>query len=420
MTQASKRQAFDLFVVGGGAAGYFAALRAASVMTNARVCILESGRKALEKVKISGGGRCNVTHACFEPKELIGFYPRGAKELRGAFHTFQPKDTVQWFESRGVQLKTEDDGRMFPVTDTSSTILDCFERERLAMGVDLYLGTGAVRVKKGADGFEVTLSDGQTLETRALLLASGSSRTGHELARSLGHTITPLAPSLFTFNCTQEDLRELAGVAAERVKATLLIEGKAVAVSDGPLLVTHWGLSGPAVLKLSAWAARELEASKYNGILRIDWCPSLKEDALASMLLQQKESHARKLIAKAAPALGLPLRLWEFLVRNILGDEGGRPWGHLRQASLHALVRKLRAYELKINGKGQFKEEFVTCGGVELSEVDFRSMESKLVPGLFFAGEILDIDGVTGGFNFQSAWTTGWIAGSSIGERLGG
>jgi predicted Rossmann fold flavoprotein len=405
---------FDLMVAGGGAAGYFAALRAAAIQPGARVCILESGRKALEKVKISGGGRCNVTHACFDPKDLMAFYPRGAKELRGAFHRFQPKDTIEWFAQRGVQLKTEDDGRMFPVTDSSSTILECFEKERLARGVDLYLGTGVVSAEKQESGFKVGLSDGQTFETRALLLASGSSRTGHAIARSLGHTITPLAPSLFTFNCSEAGLRELAGVAAERVSASLFVEGRKVASSEGPLLITHWGLSGPAVLKLSAWAARELEASKYHAVLRIDWCPSLKEEQLKAALLEAKESQARKLIAKSSP-LGLPLRLWEFIVRELLSDGADRPWGQMRQESLHALARSLKAYELKIDGKGQFKEEFVTCGGVLLSEIDFRFMQSKLVPGLYFAGEILDIDGVTGGFNFQSAWTTGWIAGSSVG-----
>ena len=407
----------DVIVVGGGAAGYFGALQACSGGP-AQVRILESGRKTLEKVKISGGGRCNVTHACFDPRELVAFYPRGGKELRGAFHRFGPKDTIAWFAERGVKLKTEEDGRMFPVTDSSSTILDCFEEERRNKRIQISLGASVLAAKKlDSEIFEVTLSNGETLFARNVLLAAGSSRTGHALVRAFGHSLTPLAPSLFTFNCSEQGLRELAGVAAERVKAAIVIGDQKIASSEGPLLVTHWGVSGPAVLKLSAWAARELLQADYHAKLVVDWAPSIKREQLQQALVLQKSQQARKHVVRASP-LELPSRLWEHLARRLLSQAADRPWGELSDAMLTTFANSLNAYELEISGKGQFKEEFVTCGGVTLSEVDFRTMQSKLVPGLFFAGEILDIDGVTGGFNFQSAWTTAWIAGSEITARL--
>jgi predicted Rossmann fold flavoprotein len=365
----------EALIVGAGPAGYFAAIRAKEVHPLLDVQLIEAGDRPLRKVKISGGGRCNVTHACFDPAELVKRYPRGSRELRGPFSRFQPQDTVEWFESRGVKLKAEPDGRMFPVSDSSQSIIDCLERERKRHGVELKTNTKLVRVRKDVSGgFVTTLSkNGQEFEqsSEALIISTGSAESAYGIVRELGHTITPTAPSLFTFNITDPLIEGLSGVSVVDVGLQLKVGGVKPFKERGPLLITHWGLSGPAVIRLSAWAARELEASNYQAELVIDWNPGSFE------------------------ASALPRRL---------------------ETRLEELKRDRRRTVFAVSGKGVFKEEFVTCGGVSLKEVDFRTMQSKIVPGLFFAGEILDIDGITGGFNFQSSWTTGWIAGGSLRE----
>jgi len=417
----TKSLALDLAVIGGGAAGYFAALRAAELLTlqspvkKAQIAIFEGGRRPLEKVKISGGGRCNVTHACFDPAQLMKNYPRGAKELRAAFHHFQPRDTVNWFSERRVELKTEADGRMFPVTDSSTTILNCFEQERARLGVMLETGARLEALKSTPAGFFLSLNGGVTVTARFVLLASGSNRAGHDFARKMGHSISTVAPSLFTFVVNEPELQAMAGVSAERVELSLFIEGREISTSTGPLLLTHWGVSGPSVLKISAWAARELLQANYHASLFVNWVAGLQEQVVREVLLTCKLENPRKLLTNTS-LFGLSSRLWGFLVARC--GLNNIAWNQLSSVALQALIYTLIRCELPVSGKGQFKDEFVTCGGVLLNEVDFKRMQSKITRNLFFAGEILDIDGVTGGFNFQSAWTTGWLAGSAIGEEL--
>ncbi|MBN8547887.1 MAG: NAD(P)/FAD-dependent oxidoreductase [Deltaproteobacteria bacterium] len=415
----------NLVVIGGGAAGYFAALRVGAERPAARIVILESNRRPLEKVRISGGGRCNVTHNCFDPATLVQNYPRGHKELRSAFHRFQPQNMLEWLSERGVAIKAEADGRMFPESDDSSTIIDCFEKERIRERVDLRLNSKAEKVAVLPNAtFQIEYAlkgegsaNNVTLHAENLMLATGNHISGHAFARQLGHTVTPLAPSLFTFNVRDSALQELSGVSVARVHIDLFLEGKRVAESSGPLLITHWGVSGPAVLKLSAWAARELYAAGYRGVLRIHWATEHTRQQVLEQLAAYQGSNPKKTLLRS-PQAGLPARLWEYLLRSTLPDLVERPWDQIGKSALQKLVDLLTNYELAFDGKGQFKDEFVTCGGVDLREVDFRSMQSKVVPGLFFAGEILDIDGITGGFNFQSAWTGGWIAGTAIAQRI--
>ncbi|MCC5831538.1 MAG: aminoacetone oxidase family FAD-binding enzyme [Chlamydiales bacterium] len=327
-------------IIGAGAAGCFAALACAETYPNAHIQILEKTKQPLAKVRISGGGRCNVTHACFDPKILCGYYPRGYKELLGPFHRFGPADTVEWFKKRGVELKTERDGRIFPITDKSETIIDCFLSELEKRGVELILGAKIDRLP----------------EADALILTTGSSRQGYEIAREAGHTIVPTVPSLFSFNVPSSPLLHLAGVVAPN--ATVWLEGGS-RKERGPLLLTHWGFSGPPILKLSAWEARFLHQNNYRTTCMIEW--------------------------------------GEDLPRRLRREKPGN--------------------RFLIEGKTTYKKEFVTCGGISLKEVNFKTMESRICPRLFFAGEILDIDGVTGGFNFQNAWTTGWISGTSAMQK---
>jgi predicted Rossmann fold flavoprotein len=367
---------FDLIVIGAGAAGIFAAIAAKTANPSAKVAILEKSAVALSKVKISGGGRCNVTHACFDPALLIKHYPRGAKELLGPFHRFGPQDTVEWFEKRGVRLKTEADGRMFPVTNSSETIIACLLSELSRLGIDIHFRhRGEPFIKK-----EGVFQSG-SLQSHSLLLATGSGAEGHAMAAHFGHTIQPPVPSLFTFNCPTSPLKELSGVAV--LDAEVKIQDTDL-IQRGALLITHFGFSGPAVIKLSAWGARILHEKQYKAELSINWLPALSDHEI----LSQYKTNGFK----------LPKNLWKALI-----GEGLKP---------SQVVQKLQADIYRIEGKTTHKEEFVTCGGVALKEVNFKTMESKVCPGLFFAGEILDIDGVTGGFNFQNAWTTGYIAGN--------
>ncbi len=403
----------DVIVVGGGAAGFFAAIACAEAAPGVRVTLLEATAHLLAKVRISGGGRCNVTHACFEPRELARRYPRGGRELTGAFSRFQPRDTVAWFEGRGVALKTEEDGRMFPVTDDSATIVDCLLAAAQRAGVVVRTGCAvraAARLPAGG-GFRLELAGGEAVTCDRLLLATGGNRSnaGFAIAQAFGHTIEPPVPSLFTFHVDDPRLAGLAGVSVE--DAATAVPGTALK-ERGPLLVTHWGLSGPAVLKLSAWGARELAARDYRFPLRVNWAPRLNAETARAELERARAAEPRKQVTTFCP-LGLPLRLWERLVAAA-GVAPTAPWTTVGNAALRALAAQVAEAEFAVAGKSLFKDEFVTCGGVRLAEVDFRTMESRLVPGLHFAGEVLDVDGVTGGFNFQAAWTTGWHAGRAM------
>lgn len=401
-----------IIVVGGGAAGFFAAINCAERYPHHRIILLEKTRQLLAKVRISGGGRCNATHACFDPALLVKYYPRGSQELRGPFTRFQPRDTIQWFESRGVMLKAEEDGRMFPITDSSETIINCLMQEAKRVGVEICLEHGIQNIQRGeSGGFSLELTNGQSMKCDRLLLATGSTSKIYPLLEQLGHTIIPLVPSLFTFNIPQSPFLDLAGVAVTPVLVQLPQIGFE---QTGPLLLTHWGLSGPGVLKLSAWGARELHALDYQTQVVLNWLPALSEEELRTNLLTMKQEWAAKQMATQAP-FGLPKQLWKRFL-NLTGIAEELRWAALSHPQLQALIKQLRSTTLEIHGKTTYKQEFVTCGGVELREVNFKTMESRCCPGLYFAGEILNIDGITGGFNFQNAWTTGWIAAQAMGE----
>ncbi len=420
-------QPLRIVVIGGGAAGFFGAVTCASAHPHTQVTLLEAGRQPLSKVRISGGGRCNVTHACFDPAALVQYYPRGGKALRGAFSRFQPKDTVAWFKSHGVQLKTEADGRMFPVTDNSETIVNCLIEAAEEAGIQLRVGTAVKSVRRrpplappnqggeSKGGFEVELKTGEIVRCDRVLLATGSNPLGYRWAKDLGgHTIESPVPSLFTFNIPDPRLKDLLGVSVNDVRLRLPEAPPTLKEQTGPLLITHWGVSGPAVLKLSAWGARFLHEQHYQTPLLINWLPQYTQDSLRQMLLAVKSQLPRRQIATSCP-VPIPKRLWMSLVTSV-GIGAEERWAEVSKKALNQLVQELNQGLYQIKGKGVFKEEFVTCGGVNLKEVDFKTMESRLVPGLYFAGEILDIDGVTGGFNFQSAWTTAWLAGQAMGS----
>jgi len=401
-------------VIGGGAAGFFGAIRAAETDPAAQVTLLEATDHPLAKVRVSGGGRCNVTHACFEPRELVQRYPRGSRELIGPFSRFGPRETIAWFAARGVELKTEADGRMFPVTDDSATIVDCLQRAALAAGVRLRTRTGVNALAREADGtYRLTLTGGAgTLTADRVLLATGGTKGpgGATLAQTLGHTIEPQVPSLFTFHIDDPLLRGLEGLAVPT--ASVQVPGTKLR-AEGPVLVTHWGLSGPAILRLSAWGARELHGLGYTFPLQLAWSAAPTPAQAAAALAEQRTAQARKQVVSINP-FSLPSRLWERLVAAA-GVPDGATWAGLPKAQAERLATQVTATRFAVTGKSMNKEEFVTCGGVRLREVDFRTMESRVSPGLFFAGEVLDIDGITGGFNFQAAWTTGWLAGSAMG-----
>lgn len=399
-------------IIGGGAAGFFAAVTCAEANPGGEVLVLEQGPQFLAKVRISGGGRCNVTHHCFDVREFVKRYPRGQRELIGPFQRFQARDTVAWFAARGVELKTEPDGRMFPTTDNSQTIVDCLTQAAQRAGVKLRLNTGVVSVTpQGAGGFDLKLTNGESLPCDRLLLAIGGCRTPAlgQLAVSLGHTLESPMPSLFTFQIASLLLADLAGVSLETVEVS--VPGTDLR-ERGPLLVTHTGLSGPAILRLSAWGARRLGEMDYKFPLRVNWLPQFNPETLAAELQARRQTQGAKLLLNT-PIAPLSARLWEKLV-NAAGVPAGMRCAALSKAAQQSLTRQLLATELTVTGKSLNKDEFVTCGGVRLREVNFKTMESRVCPGLFFAGEVLDIDGITGGFNFQSAWTTGWIAGNAM------
>jgi predicted Rossmann fold flavoprotein len=402
-----------ILVIGGGAAGFFAAITSAE-KPDTQVFLYEATPHLLSKVKISGGGRCNVTHACFEPEQLVKNYPRGGRELLGAFHRFQPRDTLAWFNTRGVETKTEEDGRMFPTSDNSESIVNALHEAAQKNQVKILIQRGVKTIQYLKEKFEVELNSGEMELFDKVIIATGGNKSsgGLAMAESFGHTIIPPVPSLFTFHIQDHRLTDLSGLSVEKVKVKA---GGTKLTTEGPLLLTHWGMSGPAILKLSAWGAREFAEFNYNFTIEINWVPEFTQLALTKTLNEIRIAEARKQIATFSP-VPIPQRLWE---RLLIAAEINptTPWAHINNQQLDKLYKQLTQAEFTVTGKSMFKEEFVTCGGVKLSEINFKTMESRKQPGLFFAGEVLDIDGVTGGFNFQNAWTTGWLAGQAAAER---
>ncbi|MBO6584546.1 MAG: NAD(P)/FAD-dependent oxidoreductase [Gracilimonas sp.] len=395
-------------VIGGGAAGFFSAISAKRHHPEAKVTIYEKTDKLLAKVRISGGGRCNVTHHCFDIRELVKFYPRGERPLKKAFGMWSPTDTVHWFESRGVELKTESDGRMFPVTDDSETIINCLMEETQKLGIGIKTKSNIKSISKTENGYELGFHrGGRTSADKVIVATGGSPRTkGFDWLRELGHEIEEPVPSLFTFNMPDEPIKELMGVVAEPV--AIKIMGSNLS-SSGPLLITHWGMSGPAVLKLSAFGARDFHAMDYDFKILLNWTGERPEQEVRSILKEVEDNHPKKKIANVNP-FELPGRLWEFLLGKLdLSDD--MIWQNMGKKNINRLVHLLTNDVYQVKGKTTFKEEFVTCGGISLTDVDMKTMESRKSPDLYFAGEVLDIDGVTGGFNFQAAWTTGYISG---------
>ena len=400
-----------IIIIGGGAAGFFGAIRCAELSPEAEVIILEAGKDVLSKVKISGGGRCNVTHACFVPKDLSKNYPRGERELIGPFNRFCTGDTIEWFEKRGVPTKIEADGRMFPATNKSQSIVDCLQESAHKAGVKVLLQQRVHQLEPPAEGRAHWLVHAKThsYPADAVLMATGSSPAAWKLLAGLGHQIVDPVPSLFTFNIKDPRIEGLPGISVP--KAEIKVQGSKLSAA-GPLLITHWGMSGPAILRLSAWGARELAAMRYQFTIRANWVNRHVESVREELEQLGRENPKKQ--PYATPQFGLPIRLW----RSLLGYAGipeQARWAEISKKAMNRLTEELTQGNYTVNGKSTFKEEFVTAGGVDLKEVDFKTFQSKLLPGLFFAGEVLNIDAITGGFNFQAAWTGGWIAGEGLG-----
>ena len=407
------RYDYDLLIIGGGAAGFFTAINAADMDRDLKIAILERGKEVLTKVKVSGGGRCNVTHAEFIPDELVKKYPRGEKELLGPFHRFMTGDTVSWFEERGIQLKTEEDGRMFPETDTSQTIIDCFLQETSRLGVDVHRQQSVKDIRKDGDLWKVEINS-TVYSAKQVVIATGSNPKIWKILERLGHTIVSPVASLFTFNSKDDRISDLAGIATEAEVIVFDDKGKTLLSSDGPLLITHWGMSGPAILKLSAWGARLLEPLNYRFRIGVNWMPGIGKESLELILRKMKLENARKRVG-GTPLMDLPKRLWQKLV-IAAGIPEKIIWADITKEQIKELVNELSCGIFQVEGKSTFKEEFVTAGGVELKEVNFKTFESKLLPGLYLAGEVLNIDAITGGFNFQNAWTGGFLVAKAITE----
>lgn len=408
---------YDILIVGGGAAGFFTAINIVEKNPKLKVAILERGKEVLSKVRVSGGGRCNVTHACFVPNDLVKFYPRGEKELRGPFHQFCSGDTIEWFEKHGVELKIEDDGRMFPTTDSSQTIIDCFLIATQKLKIDILTNQSVQSLYKGEDYWKVE-TNVETFSCQKLVITTGSNPKIWDMLTEIGHSIIPAVPSLFTFNVKDKRIKDLMGLSAfasVKVKNTKL-------EASGPLLITHWGMSGPGILRLSAWGARILAEKNYQFVLQVNWLNDLTFEETLKKLKELKLEHSKKVVSKKSPFdlsndqfanARVPNRLWESLVlaSEIFEDT---KWADLSKNQLQNLANQLTNGEFQVNGKSTFKEEFVTAGGIDLKEINFKTMESKLHPNLYFAGEILNIDAITGGFNFQNAWTGGFIIAENI------
>ena len=398
---------YDIVVVGGGAAGFFTAISIVEKNPKIKVCILERGQEVLTKVRISGGGRCNVTHACFVPNDLVKFYPRGEKELRGPFHQFCSGDTIEWFEKRGVALKIEDDGRMFPVSNSSQTIIDCFLDATKKFGIDILTGQSVQSIFKNEDYWKVETNH-ETFACKNLIMTTGSNPKMWEMLQNLGHSVVEPVPSLFTFNIKDNRIKDLMGLSA---MASVKVKNLKLQAS-GPLLITHWGMSGPGILRLSAWGARELAEKKYQFAILVNWLHDKNFEETTNILRELKLEHAKKAVSKKSP-FDLPNRLWESIV--LASEiEAETKWADLNKIQLTNLINQLTNAEFQVNGKSTFKEEFVAAGGINLKEINFKTMESKILPNLYFAGEIVNIDAITGGFNFQNAWTSGFIVANNL------
>ena len=402
---------FDLIVIGGGAAGFFGAIQAADKKPGQRVLILEKTTKLLSKVKVSGGGRCNVTHNCFEPVALAHHYPRGEKQLKQIFKKYHVAETVDWFADKGVKLKVEDDGRMFPITNDSQTIIECFLQEAKRLNIQIEISTAVSEVHLKGDIFEIVCQNEKTFKTNKILIAIGGHANvqAYEWISALGHTVNHTVPSLFTFNDSKKEFTDLMGIAVSN--AEVKIAGTKLS-QQGPVLITHWGLSGPAVIKLSAWAAEYLSQIKYQFTALVSWVGSVEEEEFRNELMAHRKARGKQKVV-TNPLFNLPQRLW---LRLCELSEIPEPkiWSELPQKNLNKLIELLIRCPFQISGKTTFKEEFVTCGGVDLKEIDLDTMESRKVKNIFFAGEVLNIDGETGGFNFQAAWTTAYVAASAI------
>jgi predicted Rossmann fold flavoprotein len=408
----SLKQRYDLIVIGGGAAGFFGAINAAEMSPGLRVLILEKSTKLLSKVKVSGGGRCNVTHHCFSPAPLSQHYPRGQRPLKNLFHHFQATETVAWFESRGVKLKAEEDGRMFPITDDSQTIIDLFLRETEKFKIEIKLSQEVLRIERKEDQFSIYTSNDQFLSKQVLVAMGGHNKEeNYQWLKESGHEIVRPIPSLFTFNDSEKDFVPLMGVAVPNGEVKI---ASSKLSQKGAILITHWGLSGPAVIKLSAWAAEDLFKQNYTFTALINWT-GISETEVREVLMKLKETNSKKQIV-SSPLFNVPKRLWEHLcIKAEIEDK--KIWADLPNKSINRLIELLYCCPFKIRGKTTFKEEFVTCGGIALTDIDITTMQSKKLPGLYFAGEVLNLDGETGGFNFQAAWTTSYIAAKAIAIR---
>jgi len=402
----------EVVIIGGGAAGFFSALACAETHPDYRITILEKSPNLLSKVKVSGGGRCNVTHACFEPRQLIKYYPRGEKQLWGPFTKFNPTHTIDWFRDRGVELKTEEDGRMFPVTDDSQTIIDCFlsEAKRLGVVINRQVSVEELRPPVGPGGkWEVITATG-SLQADAVIVTAGASPRVWNMISALGLKIVEPVPSLFTFNIKDERILGLEGLSVG--DSSVAVVGTKLK-TEGPLLVTHWGMSGPGILRLSAWGAKDLAELQYQFDIEVNWTGKHPLAEVTEDIKQVKRRQAKKSVI-SNPLFNLPRRLWERFAVLVVGNKPMFNFADLSNKQIDQLAKEIAAGRYKVTGKSTFKDEFVTAGGVDLDEVDFKTMQSKKLPGLYFAGEVLDIDAITGGFNFQSAWTTGWLAGTSL------
>ncbi len=393
---------FDVIIVGGGAAGFFTAINIAQKNPTLKIAILERGKNVLEKVRISGGGRCNVTNAIFEPNNLVKFYPRGEKELLGPFNQFCTTQTIEWFKNQGVELKTEPDGRMFPVSNSSQTIIDCFIHATKKHNIAVLTTQSVQSIFETENHWKIDTQDTNFIAQK-LILTTGSNPKMWEMIAKLNHKIISAVPSLFTFNIADERIKNLPGVATP--VSLSILETKLQ--TTGSLLITHWGMSGPAILKLSAWGARVLNEKKYQFTLQVNWTETLDFQTCLNVLKQIKTEHAKKTIQKK-PAINLPNRLWESIVNHAKINPETK-WADATKNELNTLTHELVSAQFRVDGKSTFKEEFVTAGGINLKEINFKTMESKLYKNLFFAGEIINVDAITGGFNFQNAWTTGFI-----------
>ncbi len=404
-----------LIVIGGGAAGFFCAVNAARMSNDLKVIIVEKSSKLLSKVRVSGGGRCNVTHACFDIDEMIRKYPRGQRFVKKGFHQFFTKDTIEWFKERGVELKAEEDGRMFPTTDSSETIIECLIREANKYNVEILMNRQVDSVEKLNDEWIIKTANSELLTANFLCIASGGypKSSMFDWLKNIGHSIEEPVPSLFTFNLQNNAITKLMGISVADVSVKII--GSKLN-ERGPILITHWGLSGPAVLRLSAWGARDLAVQNYEFSVVVNWLPDYKEQSLREKFQELRMDNSSQKIINKNP-FGLPQRLWEYFIYQSGITENMR-WADLPAKLQNGLIQNLVSQIFDVKGKTTFKEEFVTAGGIKLSEIDANTMQSKINPNLFFAGEVMDVDGITGGFNFQHAWTSGFVAAKAIASNL--